>query len=197
MGRESLVEYVAGGERAVVKAHLDALNMQLSGGKKLTLPLAQVKSAVVDGDLLRIAAGTTKFSLKLGAKDAAAWANKILNPPSLADKLGFKADKAVVLIGEVPGEIADAARAAKSVRTGKKFDGDIVAMQLSAGKEGAQIAAAARALGDSTALWFVYAKGGAVNGDHIIALARKAGLKDTKVARVSETHAALRFIRGK
>ena len=203
MGREALIEYSSGRERADVKAHLDSLNLQLSGGKKLTLPLAQVKSAAVEGEALKIDTGAMKFSLKLGAREAELWRKKILNPPSLADKLGFKPDKAVVLSGAVPGEIVEAAKAAKSVKASAKlpgaskfFDGDIVALQLSVGKEAAQIAAAARTLGPATALWFVYAKGSAVNGDDIIMFARKAGLKDTKVARVSETHAALRFIRG-
>lgn len=203
MGRESKVEYSDGRERALVKAHLDSLNLQLSGEKKLTVPLAAVKSATVEGDHLKIAAGATKFALKLGAREAELWRKKILNPPSLADKLGFKADKSVVLIGAMPGEVVEAAKAAKTMKAvaklpgaGKELDGDIVAVLLLASKETQQIKDAARALGPSTVLWLVYAKGGSVNGDDIIALARKAGLKDTKVARVSETHAALRFIRG-
>jgi hypothetical protein len=57
-----------------------------------------------------------------------------------------------------------------------------------------QIEAAAKALSNGTALWLAYAKGVKPNGDDIIKLARQAGLKDTKVARISVTHAALRFI---
>jgi hypothetical protein len=204
MGREALIEYVSAGERAEVRAHLDSFSLQLSGAKKLTVPLRDVRSAVAEGEALKVVAKDARFSLMLGAKDAASWAKKILNPPTLADKLGFKSDKTALLIGAVAREIVEATKAAKSVKTsaklptaGKRFDGDVVALQLNTGKEAALIAAAARVLGGSTALWFVYAKGGAVNGDHIIALARKAGLKDTKVARVSEAHAALRFVRGK
>ena len=204
MGREAKIEYFSGRERAEVRAHLDSFSLQLSGGKKLTVPLSDVRSAVVEGEALNVVAKDARFSLKLGAKEAASWAKKILNPPTLADKLGFKPDKTVVLAGAMVCEVAEAAKAAKSVTTsarlpgaGKVFEGDIVALQLSPGKEATQIAAAARALGASTALWLVYAKGGAVNGDDVIMLARKTGLKDTKVARVSEAHAALRFIRPK
>jgi hypothetical protein len=204
MGREAKTEYADKRERTDVKAHLDSLSLRLTGGKKLTLPLAEVRAATVDGDELRVVAGALKFSLRLGAKEAAAWAKTILNPPTLADKLGVKPDKTVVLVGAVAREVVEAAKAAKSVTTsarlpaaGKAIVSDVVVLQLSAGNEAAQIAAAARALGAATALWFVYAKGGVVNGDHIIALARKTGLKDTKVARVSASHAALRFIRGK
>jgi hypothetical protein len=200
MGRESKVEYADGKDRAQVKAHLDSQSLELTGGKKLKLALASVKAATVDGDLLKIAAGAQKFSLALGAKEAEAWRKKILNPPSLADKLGFKPDKSVALIGEVPPEIAAAAKTAKSTAAAAKLPktiaADIAALMLAPGKEEQLIVASAKALAPASALWLVYEKGRAVNGDHVIALARKAGLKDTKVARVSQTHAALRFIKG-
>lgn len=200
MGREAKVEYADGKDRAQVKAHLDSETLELTGGKKLKLPLASVKSATVDGDLLKIAAGAQKFSLALGPKEAEAWRKKILKPPSLADKLGFKTDKSVALIGEVPPEIAGAAKTAKAAAAAAKLPktiaADIAALMLAPGKEEQLIVASAKALAPASALWLVYEKGRAVNGDHVIALARKAGLKDTKVARVSQTHAALRFIKG-
>ncbi|MBL8779417.1 MAG: hypothetical protein JNL06_00620 [Alphaproteobacteria bacterium] len=200
MGREAKVEYADAKERALVKVHLDSAALELTGGKKLRLPLANVKSATVDGDLLKIAAGGTKFSLALGAKEAEAWRKKILNPPSLADKLGFKPDKSIAVIGEVPPEIAAAAKTAKvaaaAAKLPKTIAADIAALMLAPGKEEQLIVASAKALAPASALWLVYEKGRAVNGDHVIALARKAGLKDTKVARVSDTHAALRFIKG-
>lgn len=199
MGREAKVEYADAKERALVKVHLDSAALELTGGKKLKLALASVKSATVDGDLLKIAAGGTKFSLALGAKEAEAWRKKILNPPSLSDKLGFKPDKSIALIGEVPPEIAAAAKTAKAAAAAKlpkTIAADIAALMLAPGKEEQLIVASAKALAPKSALWLVYEKGRAVNGDHVIALARKAGLKDTKVARVSDTHAALRFIKG-
>ncbi len=199
MGREAKVEYADAKERALVKVHLDSAALELTGGKKLKLALASVKSATVDGDLLKIAAGGTKFSLALGAKEAEAWRKKILNPPSLSDKLGFKPDKSVALIGEVPVEIAAAAKTAKAAAAAKlpkTIAADIAALMLAPGKEEQLIVASAKALAPKSALWLVYEKGRAVNGDHVIALARQAGLKDTKVARVSDTHAALRFIKG-
>lgn len=198
MGRQCKTEYEAGGERLSVKAHLDSLHLQLTGGKKLTVALADVKSAEVAGDLLKVVAKGAAFSLRLGAREAELWRKKILSPPSLADKLGFKTDKSVMLVGAVPGEIVDAAKAARAVKTARlpaKFATGIAVVLLAAGKEDQQIGAAAKALGTATALWLVYAKGGQVNGDDIIGLARRAGLKDTKVARVSDTHAALRFIK--
>jgi hypothetical protein len=200
MGREAKTEYIAGRERAPVKAHLGSADLELTGAKKLKLAFAAVKTVTVEGDLLKIAAGKTTFALALGVKEAEAWRKKILNPPSLADKLGFRPDKTVALIGPVPPEIADAAKTAKSASTaakpGKTIAADIAALMLTPGKEAQLVDAAAKALAPHAALWFVYEKGRAVNGDHVIVMARKAGLKDTKVARISDSHAALRFING-
>jgi hypothetical protein len=203
MGREAKTEYIAGSERAPVKAHLGSADLELTGAKKLKLAFAAVKTVTVDGDLLKIAAGKTTFALALGAKEAEAWRKKILNPPSLADKLGFKPDKTVALIGATPVEITDAAMAAKQATAtaklptgGKPIAADIAALMLTPGKEEQLVVAAAKILPREAALWLVYEKGRPVNGDHVIAMARKAGLKDTKVARISDSHAALRFING-
>jgi hypothetical protein len=200
MGREAKVEYAAGKERAEVKVHLDSTALEITGGKKLKVALADVKAATIDGDLLKITAGAAKFSLALGAKEAEAWRKKILNPPSLAEKLGFKPDKTAILVGQVPAEVAEAAKSAKSVtataKLGKTIAADVAALMLTPGKEEQLVVAAAKSLAPRASLWLIYEKGRAVNGDHVIAMARKAGLKDTKVARISDSHAALRFING-
>lgn len=196
MGREAKTEYDDGRERVAVRAHLDSARLDITGGKKLSVSLASVTSATVDGGWLKLAAGKTKFALALGAKEAEAWRKKILNPPSLADKLGLKPGKSVMLIGALPAEVLAAAKSAPTAaKLPKTIAADIAALMLSPGREEQLVVAAAKALASASALWLVYEKGRAVNGDDVIALARKAGLKDTKVARISDTHAALRFIR--
>jgi hypothetical protein len=119
----------------------------------------------------------------------------LANP--LADKLGVKPDKAVLIVAEHLQEIADATAKAANVEhaaaltAAKAKAAAIVILTLDPAAAEKQIAAAAKALGPATALWLVYRKGLKPNGDDIIMLARKAGLKDTKVARISETHAGL------
>ncbi len=202
MGREARIAYKSGKERADVRAHLDSASLQLSGGKKLVVQLSDVRIAKVVGEDLAIETKTAKFKLALGAKEAAAWAKSMLNPPSLADKLGVKADTAVLIVGERIGEIDGAvAKAAKVDRAPKLTAAmakaaNIVILALEPATAPKQIEAAAKVLPKGTALWLAYTKGVKPNGDDIIGLARKAGLKDTKVARISVTHAALRFIAG-
>ena len=65
------------------------------------------------------------------------------------------------------------------------------------GSTGGLGSALAKALQPGAAAWLIYRKGGTINGDALIHAARAAGLKDTKVARISESHAGLRFIAAK
>ncbi len=197
MGREAKVAYRSGKDRAEVRAHLDSEALELTGGKKLKIRLADVREATAEGDALKVETKTEKFELALGAKEAAAWTKKILNPPTLADKLGLKADTKVLLVGARIAEIDEAAAKAgraPALTAANAKAANVVVLTLAPETAAKQIAAAAKALPKGTALWLVYLKGTKPNGDDIIGLARKAGLKDTKVARVSVTHAALRFI---
>lgn len=196
MGAESAAEYISGRERTKVKAHLDSQHLQLQGGRKLKLPLGEIHKATAVGDELRIVAATQSFTLSLPAGQAAKWAAKILNPPSLATKLGLRPDRSTELVGEVPQELVDAAAgAARKARMPAKLGADVSIVALPPTREADVIAAAAMRLSPDSALWFVYRKGEAFNGDAVIAAARKAGLKDTKVTRISDTHTGLRFIR--
>ena len=197
MGREAKTAYRSGRDHADVRAHLDSMALELTGGKKLKVPLADVRKATVEGDALKIETKTEKFELALGGKEAAAWAKKILNPPTLSQKLGLKADTKVLIVGGRIKEIDEAAAKADRAATltaAKAKAANVILLTLAPETAAKQIAAAANALPKGTALWLVYTKGTKPNGDAIIMTARKAGLKDTKVARISVTHAALRFI---
>jgi hypothetical protein len=58
-----------------------------------------------------------------------------------------------------------------------------------------RVATLRKRLDDDGALWIVYPKGNAgVREADVLATGRAAGLKDVKVARISETHTALKFV---
>jgi hypothetical protein len=196
MGAESAAEFVSGREKVAVKVHLDSQHLQLQGGRKLKLALSEISRAEARGDDLHIQAATSAFVLRLPVGQAAKWAAKILNPPSLATKLGLKPGRSVQLVGKLPPEVLEGAGSAKSsARMPARLTADIAIVALPPEGEAAVITAAATRLQKDSALWLVYRKGEAFNGDAVIAAARKAGLKDTKVARISDTHTGLRFIR--
>jgi hypothetical protein len=109
MGAESAAEYVSGRERARVKVHLDSQHLQLQGGHKLKLALSEISKVEVSGEELKIRSGTLAFVLRLPAGQATKWAAKILNPPSLATKLGLKPGKSIQMVGDLPAELQEAA----------------------------------------------------------------------------------------
>ena len=82
------------GRTAEVKVLLETEAVVLRGEIKATLPFARFSQvAAVDGELHLD--GTI---LRIG-EQAEKWARKILNPPTLLDKLGVKAGMRLVLLG--------------------------------------------------------------------------------------------------
>ena len=182
MGREAKPAVSDGGTRAEARVHLDSQMLSVGPPFRLTLKLAEVTACAAGDDGLTLAAGRTRLKLALGAKEAAAWAKAILNPPSLAAKLGLKAGIAAATLGPMPAEM----QAAKGA--------ELIFAAVPEGLAPERLDALAKALAPGAAAWLVYRKGGTINGDALIHAARAAGLKDTKVARISESHAGLRFI---
>jgi hypothetical protein len=65
---------------------------------KLKVLRKDIRKVIVDGDHLEVRhkGGVARFAL--GAKQAAAWAKRILEPPGLLDKLGVKDGSTVVVV---------------------------------------------------------------------------------------------------
>ena len=199
MGREAKLTVSDGGARAEARVHLDSQMLSVGPPFRLKLMLDEVTAATAGDEGLTLAAGRTRLTLALGAKEAAAWAKAILNPPSLADKLGLKAGVAAATLGPMPQEIGEVleGRAARALTGAAAKGAGLVFAAVPEGIAPEKLNALAKALQPGAAAWLIYRKGGTINGDALIHAARAAGLKDTKVARISESHAGLRFIAAK
>jgi hypothetical protein len=194
MGREAKTIVDDGRTRAEARLHLDSEMLAIGPPFRLKLRLDGIKSCIAGGDDLTVRAGDERLSIALPAKEAAAWAKSMLNPPSLATKLGVKAGMRVASIGAMPEEVLTVAPDAE------RFDGlpkTLAETLVLAAVPGAvaerDLAKLRAAMASGSAVWLVYEKG-ITNGDTLIFAARAAGLKDTKVARISDRFAALRFI---
>jgi hypothetical protein len=135
-----------------------------------------------------------RASFLLGARRAATWAQRMLNPPTRLDKAGVKPGARVALVGIAEKGFAAELRAAgaKVVREGA----EIVFAQIDEPAGLADVPKLARALPDAGALWILSPRGRPEIADTVVmAAARKAGLVDVKVMRFSETHTALKFVR--
>jgi hypothetical protein len=116
---------------------------------------------------------------------------------SLLDKLGVKLGQHVTVL-----EIADAAflkelmvRAPDFSREMPRGDADLIFFGAENLDELARLKALARAIQKNGAVWVAYPKGQKhIREIDVIAAGKAAGFTDNKVARISETHTALRFV---
>jgi hypothetical protein len=206
------------GQTAEGTAELETDELRFRGAFRLKVPLRDVRSAVALNGRLEVtfAGGAAVFDL--GPK-AAPWADRILHPPTLLDKLGVRAGQRVRLVAPAGSAPADSVLADKDFRQGlveagvrltdphphptgqapppASGDGppDLLFFGATAVVDLEDVPGLGEALPPEGALWIVYPKGRQeIREADVLAAGRAAGLTDVKVARFSETHTALKFV---
>jgi len=172
------------------KAYLEGDHILFRGEERLKIWTRDLQSVHAEDGVLTLEFPGGPASFEMGAA-AAKWADKILNPPTRASKLGLKPGLTVRLSGEFPEDFVGELHDLKTVR-GKAA---LVFLAVKGREELAQVASCAGWLEPAGALWVVYPKGlPTIREIEVIAAGREAGLKDVKVASFSATHTALKFV---
>jgi len=155
-----------------------------------------LKGVRADGADLVLADGS-RFAL--GEKQAAGWADAILNPKGRMDKIGVKAGMRVAVMG-----VSDATLSAELAEKGalpvaQLANLDLLFYAADAAAALARIEGLVPLLSERGALWVVSRKGKAatVKDVDVMAAAKAHGLVDNKVVAFSPTHTSLRFVRHK
>lgn len=191
MGQEKECRLRRGGQTLQGKALLETDHLLFRGGERLKIPFREVTGVAAAGGVLRVDWGGGRAELELGAA-AEKWAQKILHPPSLLDKLGVKSGAAVHIEGGFDAEFSRDLNAAGAKAGGKRAD--LIFLAASGAADLARIPGLSRRLKPAGGLWVVYPKGVAtIREIDVIEAGRAAGLKDTKVVGFSATHTGLRF----
>ena len=168
------------------KAYLEADYLLFRGDERVKIALKDLKSVKAAAGMLVLDFDGGPAKLELG-KAAEKWADKILHPPTRADKLGIKPGLSVQLLGEFEPDFLDELRDCVAV----KKNADLTFFAAATKKDLSQVAK----LKPAGALWIVYPKGvAAIREIEVIEAGRAAGLKDVKVASFSATHTALKFV---
>lgn len=159
---------------------------------------AEWKSIASEGDelVVRFGPGKAAAHFALGAAAAAKWADKILHPPTLLDKLGIAKDAElrIALRGAFDAEftalIGDRASKART-------NIDVLLWRFDDPAELAQLPKLAEMIGPAGAVWMVYTKGAksAVKETAVREAGRAAGLVDNKTCSFSTALTALRWVR--
>ena len=135
----------------------------------------------------------------LGEKQAASWADAILNPKSRMQKIGVKPGMRAGVLGVEDRTLAvELAKAGAEVAV-PTADLDLLFYAADSADELARIGELIPRLKPTGALWVVSRKGKAatIKDVEVMAAAKAHGLVDNKVVGFSDTHTALRFVRRK
>lgn len=196
MGQEVMCRTTWKRQSSDGRAQLETDYLLFRGDFRLKLPFNEMKKISAAQGRLIIDSAQGKLILELGAR-AERWADKILHPPSVLDKLGVQAGHKISVIGSVePGfsaEISD--RTGTPVSTRPRKGSDAIFVFAEEPRSAARVEKLLGSLQPAGAIWLVYPKGRKeLTENDVIDIGRDAGLKDVKVAKFSETHTALKFV---
>jgi len=178
------------------KALLESESLILRGNFRLAIPFRAMRSVVAGKDTLRVTFPKGTASFELGPL-AQRWAEKMLHPKSLIDKLGVKRGSAVSVLGvRDAGFLRQVRERAAEIAAGKpRKDSDFIFFGAERTAELERLKALAQCLKKSGAVWVVYPKGQTqITQAGVMAAAKKAGLVDVKVVGFSATHTALKLV---
>jgi len=166
------------------------------GNFRLAIPFRVIKSVSAVKGVLRVefSEGTARFEL---GPQAESWAQKILHPRSLMDKLGVKPGAVVSLLGVGNANFRQqlGKRTAEVLATKLRKDSDFIFFAAEAATDLKRLKELTRFLKKTGAVWVVYPKGQVeITQAGVMAAARRAGLVDVKVVGFSATHTALKLV---
>jgi len=176
------------------KAYLETDYLLFRGDERLKVSLKDLTSVKAAAGVLKLEFDGGPAELELG-KAAEKWADKILHPPTRADKLGIKPALTVRLVGNFDAEFHDELRAREVEIVEARSKADLLFYSAARTADLSKIAKLAAALTPAGALWIMYPKGvPEIREMEVLLAGRDAGLKDVKVASFSSTHTALKFV---
>jgi hypothetical protein len=200
LGQETRCYVRHSGQRAEGKALLETDEVIFRGELRLKIPLRGVKEAeTADGELtLRYVADGApgEATFELGSPTAERWAKRILNPPSLLDKLGVKTGQRILLAGRFDKDFSKAlVDHGADVVQAPRPENDIIFFEANAKDDLAELVPLQQHLKRNGAIWVIRPKGSpAISERDVMDGGKAAGLVDVKVARFSDTHTAEKYV---
>lgn len=184
-----------GGQKVNCKADFASDHVTFSGGRRGEVPYSRIEVLGTAKGLLKLRVDGALMEFPLGDK-VDRIANKVRRPPTLMDKLGVKPDLAVAVIGvEAKPFLAELEAAVPDYQHGEPARPvDLLFLGVRSVDQLERIASLVDVVAPDGGLWVVYPKArSTLRESHVLEAGRAAGLKDVKVARISQDLTALRF----
>jgi hypothetical protein len=177
------------GEQAEAKALLETDELIVRSPFRITVPRREITAARAEGGQLTVEWPQGTVELELGEREAARWAHDIANPKTLADKLGVKPGQRVLLVGDPDGELVGAGTRVE------QGPADVVFVAIESTGDLELIGSLQHEIASDGAIWTIRPKGRPdLTEAMVIGAGRNAGLTDIKIAKVSDTHTAMKFV---
>jgi hypothetical protein len=194
MGRDAPGAVRIGATTGKAKVLLETDELIFRGEVKGRVPFRALTAITPGADGLRLDWADGEALVELSEAEAARWADRIANPPSLLDKLGVK-DGIRVAVLDVGDDAFAAELAGRTVEVVAAGPADVVVWSLEEAADLARLPALVEWIHPAGSLWAVWPKGRReLNENHVREAALDAGLVDVKVARFSSTHSALKLV---
>ncbi|HXN23675.1 MAG TPA: hypothetical protein VOA41_13125 [Candidatus Dormibacteraeota bacterium] len=199
MGSEAACTVRWGGKRAKGQAFLETeeLLFRAGGGAfRLRIPFRAITSSKACAGELQIASPEGKSVFVLGGL-AEKWAQKILHPKSLVDKLGVKVGALVHLVGVNEENLRKQLLERRcDIADGKpQKETDWIFLGVESREGLGKIRPLVKFLKNNGGFWIVYPKGQKhITENDVLVAGRQARLVDVKVVSVSPTYTALKFM---
>jgi hypothetical protein len=193
VGLEAICSATWAGQSSHGKAQLETDYLLFRGDFRLKVLFSSLKEVRADNGTLSLKFKGGPATLHLGGA-AEKWAEKILKPPSLLQKLGIKPGVTVALAGEF-----EAAFTGEVLQYVSRVDSsNVVFLPAESLADLDRLTEITDQMPTSAALWIVYPKGKReIRETDVISRGRAASLTDVKVVSFSATHTGLKFVRPK
>ncbi|MFQ5422867.1 MAG: hypothetical protein ACE5F9_02685 [Phycisphaerae bacterium] len=199
MAMESACVLRVGRDRYEGKVRMDGGYIDFAGSTKFRFRLAEIRKPRQEADLIYFDFHGTPVSIGLDERTATRWIGSILNPESLADKLGVKAGHTVRVMNLDDGDLVSSIENKRAkIVTSRPAECDMVMLGVERAAELRQIGDLSETLRPGGAIWVVLPKTTrTVTRANVITAVREAGLDNVKTFDYSETQAAYKVMRRK
>ena len=197
MAMESACKLSVSRDKYEGRVRMEGGYIDFAGNTKFRFRLAEIRNPRQEGTSICFDFHGNAVEIVLSERASGRWIEYILNPQSLADKLGVRDGQTVRVLNMDDPELLSSL-AAKNARMvhGTSARCDLVMVGVERASELRQIEDLGETLAPGGSIWVVLTKAlRTVTKANVITIAREAGLAHVKVVDYSETRAAYRIVR--